>query len=59
MIKILLLIVILVSFTTAVAQSRDTTASQVEAGLAAQQVHYIFQNIDARVATDLLQAIPK
>ena len=44
MIKILLLIVILVSFTTAVAQSRDTAASQVEVGLAAQKVHYIFQN---------------
>jgi len=47
------------SITTAVAQSRDTAASQVEAGLAAQKVHYIFQNIDARVAMDLLQAIPK
>ena len=59
MIKILLLIVILVSFTTAVAQSRDAAASQVEAGLAAQKMHDIFQNIDARVAMDLLQAIPK
>src|SRR5262245_49543246 len=37
MIKVLLLIVILVTFTTAVAQSRDTAGSHVEAGLAAQK----------------------
>jgi len=52
--------ILIPSITTAVVQSRDTAASHVEAGLAAQKkVHYILQNINARVAADLLQAIPK
>jgi len=56
--------ILLLAGTLAAAQTPDTVTDHVQAGLAAQmtaamQQYYILQNLDARVAADLLRLIPK